>query len=224
MTGLDVIAAKLITGKPLKILKAIKVVPHGIQPGLRPVKVRGEVEVDPLHDDLAVKFVELRDALKPTAPELAGGLKVMANSAAFGLFCQMNVKDLDARSPLHVFSGDTEYDTPPVKVWEEPAEFYSPVISSFVTGGSHLLCAMLDCLVRDMGGQIAAMDTDSAMITSTRDGGLGFLRGWTAQAGTVPRGEFERGNSRRCPGLKWIESVNDSKPSIRGAIRSKLHF
>jgi hypothetical protein len=39
-------------------------------------------------------------------------------------------------------------------------------------GGSHLLCAMLECAVRDMGGHIAAMDTDSAMIVSTKDGGL----------------------------------------------------
>lgn len=31
---------------------------------------------------------------------------------------------------------------------------------------------MLERMVRDMGGQIAAMDTDSAMIVSTRDGGL----------------------------------------------------
>ena len=35
-TGLDVIAAKLMTGKPLKILEAIKVVPHGVQSGLAP--------------------------------------------------------------------------------------------------------------------------------------------------------------------------------------------
>ena len=31
---------------------------------------------------------------------------------------------------------------------------------------------MLERIVRDMGGQIAAMDTDSAMIVSTKDGGL----------------------------------------------------
>src|SRR5438128_9268958 len=58
------------------------------------------------------------------------------------------------------------------QVWEQPAEFYCPVIASLVTGGSHLLCAMLERAVRDMGGQIAAMDTDSAMIVSTKDGGL----------------------------------------------------
>src|SRR5438552_18320126 len=58
------------------------------------------------------------------------------------------------------------------QVWEQPAEFFCPVIASLVTGGSHLLCAMLERTVRDMGSQIAAMDTDSAMIVSTRDGGL----------------------------------------------------
>jgi hypothetical protein len=98
-------------------------------------------------------------------------LKVAANSAAFGVLCQLNVKDLDSPSPLRVFSGKANYPTPPAEVWEEPADLYCPVIASLVTGGSHLLCAMLERTVRDMGGQIAAMDTDSAMIVSTRDGG-----------------------------------------------------
>src|SRR5262249_34897474 len=85
MTGPDVIAAKLMTGKPLKILKAIAVIPRGAQPGLRQVKLYGQIEVNPLRDDLAVKLVELRHTLKATNPKLAGGLKVAANSAAFGL-------------------------------------------------------------------------------------------------------------------------------------------
>jgi hypothetical protein len=73
---------------------------------------------------------------------------------------------------LRIFSGETDYLTPPAEIWERPSEFNCPVISSLVTGGSHLLCAMLERMVRDMGGQIAAMDTDSAMIVSTKDGGL----------------------------------------------------
>jgi hypothetical protein len=172
LTGLDVIAAKLMTGKPLKILEAIKIVPHGVQSGLTPVKLYSRIEVDPLHDDLAMKLVELRNSVKTKHPTLAGGLKVAANSAAFGVLCQMNVKDLDPHSPVHVFSGETDYVTPPDQVWDEPADFYCPVIAALVTGGSHLLCAMLERMVRDMGGQIAAMDTDSAMIVSTKDGGL----------------------------------------------------
>jgi len=118
------------------------------------------------------KLVELRNSVKSESSELARGLKVAANSAAFGIFSQLDVRSLDSRSPLRVFSGEADYLTPPVEIWERPSEFHCPVISSFVTGGSHLLCAMLERMVRDMGGQIAAMDTDSAMIVSTKDGGL----------------------------------------------------
>lgn len=140
--------------------------------GLQPVKLYNQLEVDPLRDDLAVKLVELRTSLKEKHPELAAGLKVAANSAAFGLMCQLNVTDFDSPSPLHVFSGAADYFTPKEKVWEQPAEFTCPVIASLVTGGSHLQCAMLERAVRDMGGHIAAMDTDSAMVVSTKDGGL----------------------------------------------------
>ncbi len=172
ITGPDVVAAKLMTGKPIKILKALKVTPNGVQAGLKPVKLYNQLDVDPLRNDLAVKLVQLRAALKNKNPKLAGGLKVAANSAAFGLLCQMNVKDLNSPSPLHVFSGQASYRTPAAKVWEQPAEFYCPVMASLVTGGSHLLCAMLERAAREMGGQIAAMDTDSAMIVSTKDGGM----------------------------------------------------
>jgi hypothetical protein len=171
-TGADVVAANLMTGKPLKILKAIEVVPRGVQPGLVPVKLYSQLEVDPRRDDLAVKLVELRSSVKSKSPELAGGLKVAANSAAFGIFSQLDVRSLDSSTPLRVFSGETDYLTAPAEIWERPSEFYCPVIGSLVTGGSHLLCAMLERAVRDRGGQVAAMDTDSAMIVSTQDGGL----------------------------------------------------
>jgi hypothetical protein len=71
MTGPDVIAAKLMTGKPLKILEAIKVVPHGVQPGLVPVKLYSQMKVNPRRDDLAVKLVELRSSMKSKKPETA---------------------------------------------------------------------------------------------------------------------------------------------------------
>ena len=43
--------------------------------------------------------------------------------------------------------------------------------------GRCLHCAMLERMVRDTGGHIAAMDTDSAMIVSTKDGGLVLCAG-----------------------------------------------
>src|SRR5258706_8122962 len=103
-----------------------------------------QVKIAPPRHDLAAKLVELRASIKSKSPELAGGLKVAANSAAFGIFSQLDVRSLDASAPLHVFSGDIDYLTPPVEVWERPSEFHCPVIASLVTGGSHLLCAMLE--------------------------------------------------------------------------------
>ena len=201
ITGPDAIAAKLINGKPLKILRAIAVIPHGVQPGLMPVKLYGQMEVDPLRDDLAAKFVELRTSVKTKNPNLAGRFKVAANSAAFGILCQMNVKDLDSPSPLRIFSGEANYLTPPDRIWEEPAEFYCPVLASLVTGGSHLLCAMLERTVRDMGGHIAAMDTDSAMIVSTKDGGLVPCAGGPHRLGNY---EARSGNAA-IKALSWAE-------------------
>jgi hypothetical protein len=61
-------------------VEAMKIVPHGVQPGLVPVK-HSKMKVDPLRDDLAVKLVELRASMKLKGPELAGGLKVAANIA-----------------------------------------------------------------------------------------------------------------------------------------------
>jgi hypothetical protein len=158
------------------------------------------MEVDPHRDDLAVKLVELRTSLKASKPHLARGLKVAANSAAFGILCQLNVKDLDSPSPLHVFSGE-DYLTPPTDVWEEPADFYCPVIASLVTGGSHLLCAMLERMVRDKGCHIAAMDTDSAMIVSSNDGGLVPCAG---DPHRLAHYQAQSGNSA-IRALSWVE-------------------
>src|SRR5439155_22579315 len=102
VTGPDVIAAKVITGKPLKILSAIQVIPNGVQPGLMPVRLYDQLEVDPLRDDPAIKLIELRSAMKAKSPELATVLKLAANSGALGLLCHLNVIDLESPSPLHV--------------------------------------------------------------------------------------------------------------------------
>jgi hypothetical protein len=209
ITGPDAVAAKLITGKPIKILEAIKVVPSGVQAGLVPTRLFSQLTVDPLHDNLAVKLIELRHQLKEKNPNLASGLKVAANSAAFGIFCQMDVKDLDSPSRLHVFSGEASYQSPPKRVWEKPAEFYCPVIASLVTGGSHLLCAMLERSVRDMGGHIAAMDTDSAMIVSTKDGRLIPCAGGPHKLDNYDYRE-EMTPSGCCRGIRWTLSASGS--------------
>jgi hypothetical protein len=58
LSGPDVVASKLLSGKVPYIEKAIRMVPHGQQKGLRPTDLRGMVEVDPRKHDLFRVMVE----------------------------------------------------------------------------------------------------------------------------------------------------------------------
>ena len=55
---------------------------------------------------------------------------------------------------------------------ESPGEFCFPPLASLITGGSHLLLALLERLVTDRGGTYAMEDTDSMAIVAIKDGGL----------------------------------------------------
>ena len=44
------------------MLKAIRVVPHGRQPGMKPIVLRGVVEIDPYRDDFFKVLIEQRKA------------------------------------------------------------------------------------------------------------------------------------------------------------------
>ena len=87
--GPDLVNATLQTGRPPKILRAIRIVPVGQQAGLKPVPLRGAVEIDPRTDDFFKKVVEARAQAK-TDPDLSAAerdvlrlfLKVLANSGS----------------------------------------------------------------------------------------------------------------------------------------------
>jgi hypothetical protein len=55
---------------------------------------------------------------------------------------------------------------------ESPGEFCFPPLASLITGGGHLLLALLERLVTDRGGSYAMEDTDSMAIVSSARGGL----------------------------------------------------
>lgn len=67
ITGPDAVAAKLITGKAINILKAFAIAPRGVQAGLRPVKLYDQLEIDPLRDDLAMKIPGVGTAMEASA-------------------------------------------------------------------------------------------------------------------------------------------------------------
>jgi len=114
----------------------------------------------------------LYDLLKPHVAKFGGRIKGRGQQCGVRYTLPVQRQGFNSPSALQVFSGEANYRTRPVKVWEQPSDFYCPVIASLVAGGSHLFCATLERTVRDMGGHIAAMDTDSAMIVSTKNGGF----------------------------------------------------
>ncbi|HUD66721.1 MAG TPA: hypothetical protein VMQ17_19210 [Candidatus Sulfotelmatobacter sp.] len=72
-----------------------------------------------------------------------------------------------------------------------------------------------------MGGQIAAMDTDSAMIVSTKDGGLVPCAGGPHKLANYHEGS---GNAAsRALSFAEVDSLRERfEPIVHGAKRSKL--
>ncbi len=91
-----------------------------------PVKLYSQMEVDPLRDDLAVKLVELRSSVKTENPKIAGGLKVAANSAAFGILCQLECQVFGFAFSVACFFRREDLSHLPDEIWEEPGGILLP--------------------------------------------------------------------------------------------------
>ena len=77
----DLLASAILKRKPSKIIRAWRLIPKRIQPGLKPVRYRGLVEIDPVSTDFYKFLVEDRYRWKakehadPDAKWLAAGEK-----------------------------------------------------------------------------------------------------------------------------------------------------
>jgi hypothetical protein len=170
--GPDLAASKILSGKAPKIVRAFRVVPHGTQKGLRPVLLRGEVEINPLKYDMAKKVVESRARVKVPNPKLANFLKVMANGGMFyGLFAEVSPEREDKEIDVQVFTGNGKFISHTRDI-ERTGRWYSPILASSTVSAGHLLLAIAERLVEDAGGCHGLMDTDSISVVSNKDGGL----------------------------------------------------
>jgi hypothetical protein len=170
LSGPDLVASKLPSGKAPKIEKAIRMVPHGRQKGLRAINLRGMVEVDPRTDDLFCRMVEQKEVHKKTDEALSYFLKICANSTSYGMFYELTPQKQRKPVKVHVFSGDHDHEQYAETI-EKPGEWYFPPIASLITGGAHLLLAMLERCITDKGGHYLFCDTDSMCIVASRTGG-----------------------------------------------------
>ena len=91
--GPDLAASKILSGKTPELIRAFRLIPQGQQRGLRPVKLRGAVDVDPRTQDFFRVVVEQRHRL-PDGNPLCESLKVVANAGSYGIFAQMDRHEL----------------------------------------------------------------------------------------------------------------------------------
>jgi len=175
----DVLAAALLSDAPIAVARAVRLQPHGQQPGLRPVQLRGSRPVDPRsgHNPFVAMIEErhrIRHATNLPAEEqtrLDLFLKITANATAYGSHARFDRRDETHPVPVtvhgpadHPFADRTPYP-------EDPGPYCFPPVAASITAGARLMLALIERLLSDQGGAYAFMDTDSIAIVATSDGG-----------------------------------------------------
>jgi hypothetical protein len=180
----DLVASVLLTGKQPRIVEAFKIEPIGTAEGLKLIQFRGQVHIDPRTQDFFKTVIEERNRLavrtdleKSERDRLKRSLKTFGSATSYGIFAQMDRKESNKRVKLTCYGIDPESYECTVKHPESPGEFCFPPLASLITGGSHLLLALLERLVTDRGGTYAMEDTDSMAIVASKDGGRIACRG-----------------------------------------------
>ena len=175
----DLVASVLLTGKQPRIVEAFKIEPVGKAEGLKPIVFRGQVPIDPRYQDFFKVVIEERNRLaartdldKSERDRLKRSLKTFGSATSYGIFAQMDRKESNKSVKLTCYGFDSEPYECTVKHPESPGEFCFPPLASLITGGSHLLLALLERLVTDRGGTYAMEDTDSMAIVASKEGGL----------------------------------------------------
>lgn len=173
----DCIAAKLLTGKALKVIEAITFDPGEMQSGLRPVNISGKSEyrVDPVETDFFKRVIELRKetqgrmnaangAEKVALHGVQHNLKICVNSTSYGIWLQMNVAKRYERFMTTVVGHDGKAFERETNKAEKPGEFFHPLLGSLITGAARLMLAITESLIERQGLEWAFCDTDSMAI------------------------------------------------------------
>jgi hypothetical protein len=162
-------------GRIVKRIKAYRFIPQGIQPDLQPVKLRNEIEIDPLKHDFFRIGIEERNQVKSgkgkyqNLPEkerntLQIFLKILSNAGSYGIHAERN--DSHNRKPFLISVHSNEVINTTVTEWEEPSKYFFAPFASLTTSAARLMLSLLECEVTRRGGCYVTTDTDSMMIVA----------------------------------------------------------
>ena len=169
--GPDLAASRLATGRTPEILQAFRLVPLGVQEGMK-TTVIGTRTIDPEEDDFFRVVIEERKKLPKSHPHYLL-LKIIAN-ALYGIFAELNKVEYgkNCAKQLNVFSGEHKFEQPTLTV-ERPGKFHFPPAAALITAGGRLMLSLLESMVtKDLGGAYLLTDTDSMLFVASRVGGL----------------------------------------------------
>ena len=188
----DCVAAKILSGKTPKIEEAVTFSPGEPQDGLQPINLFGNerYRVDPLHDDVFKRFVDLRDGAKDNGDPAQQAIKIIANATSYGIFIEINRDDAPKAEPIDVYGPNTGRITTTNKALEEPGRYFNPIIGVLITGGARLMLAIAERLVQDAELEWVFCDTDSIAIARPDD---------------MSENEFR---SRAQSVIEWFEALN----------------
>lgn len=176
----DLISCKILSGKISEIVRAYRIIPCGVQPGLKPVKLQDEVEINPDTDNFFKKVIETRKQIKKEMKKypkdsqeyerlysLQLFLKILANSTSYGVYIEVNREKEDSEQKLQVYGLDNFIDED--NNLELTGKYYNPLIAVMITGAARLILAMIEKRVIDLGGSYAFCDTDSMSIINLKN-------------------------------------------------------
>jgi hypothetical protein len=173
----DVCASKLLTGKTPKILKAFRLIPRGIQSGLKPVSIIGDRTIDPEHEDFFKALMEYRNSIKEklksidkkTNPteyayqyKLQETIKTITNSTSYGIFVEINPEE--TKTDVTVYGNNSTVFTTTQNKNEKWGIQFNPAIATFETSASRLVLAIAETILIKHGSMYAFCDTDSMAI------------------------------------------------------------
>ena len=163
----DLIASKLLSGKIPVIEDAITFSPVGTQKELQEIEILKGIRLKPGQDFIKT-LIEERLRIKSDKNQnlKQSILKIIANSAAYGIFIQID-RDFEQNSrrktPVTAYgleSFKTQVERP-----ERHGQYFNPIISVFLTAASRLILAAAESLVLQNNGYLAYLDTDSIFVS-----------------------------------------------------------
>ncbi len=174
----DVLASLALSGRVPDMGRAVRLVPVGVQAGLRNVSLRGGPRIDP-RDEATDPFVAMvRERRRVEADvaldeeerdRLGKFLKITANATAYGILARFDRRERPGT--VRVFGPEEEPMEETVPAVETPGPFCFPPVAATLTAAARLMLALLEREVTRAGGTYAFCDTDSLAIVSTPRGG-----------------------------------------------------